>query len=306
MPNSKPYRILLYYKYVHIEDPRQYAEDHLRFCKELGLRGRILIAEEGINGTVSGTTEQTDIYMRAMHGDPRFQDMVFKVDEADGHAFKRLSVKPKRELVTLRLEEDVDPNKLSGKRLSPKEFYEHLQRDDVVVIDARNDYEYDIGHFRGAIKPEVRTFREYPEWARKNLSQYKDKKVIMYCTGGIRCEKLSGFFLREGFKDVSQLDGGIVTYGKDPEVKGRLFDGKCYVFDERISVPINQVEHKVVGKCYYCGKPEERYVNCANPECHFHHICCHECEEKYKRSCSEKCRNHPLNRYELEKETIHA
>src|SRR5690606_24974437 len=111
-----------------------------------------------------------------------------------------------------------------------KEFYEHLQRDDVVVIDARNDYEYDIGHFRGAIKPEVRTFREYPEWARKNLSQYKDKKVIMYCTGGIRCEKLSGFFLREGFKDVSQLDGGIVTYGKDPEVKGRLFDGKCYVF----------------------------------------------------------------------------
>lgn len=301
MQDRKPYRVLLYYKYVHIADHEQFAAEHLQFCKELGLKGRILVAEEGINGTVSGTVEQTDDYMEAVHADPRFSDMVFKIDEAEGHVFKRLSVKPKKELVTFRLKENIDPNELGGKRLSPKEFYEHLQRDDVVVIDGRNDYEYDIGHFRGAIKPKVRTFREFPEWVRNNLSEYKDKKVIMYCTGGIRCEKLSGFFLKEGFKDVAQLDGGIVTYGKDPEVKGQLFDGKCYVFDERISVRINQVENKVVGKCYYCGKPEDRYVNCANPECHFHHICCEACEEKYKRSCSDECRNHPLNRYELER-----
>lgn len=298
------YRILLYYKYVHIEDHEQFAAQHLQFCKELGLMGRIIVAEEGINGTVSGTIEQTDTYMKAMHADERFQDMVFKIDEADGHAFKRISVKPKRELVNFRLEKDIDPNKLSGKRLSPQEFYEHLQREDVIVVDARNDYEYDIGHFRGAIRPNVRTFREFPEWVRNNLSQYKDKKVIMYCTGGIRCEKLSGFFLREGFQDVAQLDGGIVTYGKDPVVQGELFDGKCYVFDERISVPINQKENKIVGKCYHCGKPEDRYVNCANPECHLQHICCRECEEAHKRSCSEECRNHPLNRYELEKEAV--
>lgn len=301
MQDRKPYRILLYYKYVHIDDHEQFAADHLQLCKQLGLKGRILVAEEGINGTVSGTIEQTNAYMDAMHADPRFADMMFKVDEAEGHAFKRISVKPRRELVTFRLENDVNPNELSGKRLSPKEFYEQLQRDDVIVIDGRNDYEYDLGHFRGAIKPNVRTFREFPEWVRNNLGEYKDKKVIMYCTGGIRCEKLSGFFLQEGFQDVAQLDGGIVTYGKDPEVKGRLFDGKCYVFDERISVPINQVEDKIVGRCYYCSKPEDRYVNCANPECHFHHICCPECEEKYKRSCSDECRNHPLNRYEKEK-----
>lgn len=294
------YRVLLYYKYVHIEDHERYAAIHLGLCQQIGVKGRVRIASEGINGTISGTIEQTDAYMEALHADSRFSDMVFKIDETDGHAFKRLSVKPKKELVTFRLKEDIDPNELSGKRLSPRQFYEHLQRDDVIVIDGRNDYEYDLGHFRGAIKPEVRTFREFPEWVRNNLSQYKDKKIVMYCTGGIRCEKLSGFFLREGFKDVAQLDGGIVTYGKDPEVKGRLFDGKCYVFDERISVPVNQVEETIVGRCYYCGRPEERYVNCANPECHFHHICCLDCEKANKRSCSDECRKHPLNRYDQE------
>ncbi|GIM45802.1 UPF0176 protein YbfQ [Collibacillus ludicampi] len=288
----KPYRILLYYKYVHIENPAEFAEEHLKFCQDLGLKGRILIAEEGINGTVSGTIEQTQTYMDTMHQDPRFADMWFKIDEADGHAFKKMKVKVKKEIVRLDLEEDIDPNQLSGKRLSPKEFYEALQRDDVIVIDGRNDYEYDIGHFRNAIRPEVKAFREFPEWIRKNLSQYKDKKILTYCTGGIRCEKLSGFLLREGFKDVSQLEGGIVTYGKDPEVRGKLFDGKCYVFDERISVPINQEENVIVGKCYHCGKPEDRYINCAYDMCHKQHICCPECEEKFKGYCSVECEEH--------------
>lgn len=300
------YRVLLYYKYVPIEEPEHFVQQHLHFCKEIGLKGRIIVAREGINGTVSGTVAQTDTYMKAMHADERFKDMVFKIDEAEGHAFKKIKVKLKRELVNFQLEKDVDPNKLSGKRLSPKAFYEHLQRDDVIVIDGRNDYEYDIGHFRGAIRPEVRTFREFPKWVRNNLSQYKDKKVIMYCTGGIRCEKLSGFFLQEGFKDVAQLDGGIVTYGKDPEVQGELFDGKCYVFDERIAVRINQKEDKIVGKCYHCGRPEDRYVNCANPECHLQHICCMTCEVMHKRSCSDACRKHPLNRYEMEKEVVNT
>lgn len=306
MKNYKPYRILLYYKYVHIANPEQFTAEHLQFCRDLGLKGRILIAAEGINGTVSGTTAQTDAYMQAMHADDRFADTVFKSDEANGHAFKRISVRLKKELVNFQLDRDIDPNEISGKRLSPKEFYEHLQRDDVVVIDGRNDYEYEIGHFKGAIKPEVRTFREFPDWVRQNLTAYKDKKVIMYCTGGIRCEKLSGFFLQEGFSDVSQLDGGIVTYGQDPEVQGQLFDGKCYVFDERISVPINQKEVNIVGKCYHCGKPEDRYVNCANPECHLQHICCPECEVIHKRSCSDACKEQPLNRYEKEKITAKA
>ncbi len=295
---QKPYRVLLYYKYVQLDDYEEYAAEHLKFCKELGLKGRIIVAPEGLNGTVSGTIEQTDAYMEFVRKDPRFADIWFKIDEADGHAFKKMFVRAKKELVTWRLEDDFSPTELTGKYLTPKEFYEMLQRDDVVVIDGRNDYEYELGHFRGAIKPGVRSSREFPQWIRENLGQFKDKKVLTYCTGGIRCEKLTGILLKEGFKDVYQLHGGIVTYGKDPEVKGRLWDGKCYVFDERISVKINHTEEDtVIGRCYYCGKPEDRYVNCANPFCNKQHFCCPECEVKYKRSCSDECREHPRNRY---------
>ncbi|MGC4377082.1 rhodanese-related sulfurtransferase [Fictibacillus sp. Mic-4] len=301
MKKEMPYRILLYYKYVPIDDPENFAKEHLKYCKELGVLGRILVSEEGLNGTISGTVEQTNKYMEDLRKDPRFSDIEFKIDESEKHAFKKIFVRPKKEIVTWRLEEDVKPYELTGKRLSPKEFYEALQDEDTVVVDVRNDYEYEIGHFRGALRPDVKASREFPEWVRKNLDQYKDKKIITYCTGGVRCEKFTGFLLKEGFKDVGQLHGGIVSYGKDPEVKGQLWEGKCYVFDERISVPINQVEDVVIAKCYYCGKPEDRYVNCANPECNRQHVCCVECEEKYKRSCSDECREHPRNRYELEK-----
>ncbi|HZG71668.1 MAG TPA: rhodanese-related sulfurtransferase, partial [Chondromyces sp.] len=144
----KPYRVLLYYMYVPIDNPEEFAAEHLTFCKELGLKGRILVAEEGINGTVSGTVEQTEQYMKAMKEDPRFAEMVFKVDEADDHAFKKMHVRPRKELVTLRLEDDVNPRELTGKYLSPKEFFEAMQDEDTIVVDARNDYEYELGHFR--------------------------------------------------------------------------------------------------------------------------------------------------------------
>lgn len=295
MENS--YRVLLYYKYVQIENPEQFAKDHLEFCKELGLMGRILVAAEGINGTVSGTVEQTDKYMETMKADPRFADMVYKIDDSDSHAFKKMRVRHRKELVTLRLEDDVDPNSLTGNYLSPEDFYAAMADSETVVIDARNDYEYDLGHFRGAIKPEITNFRELPEWIRENREMFEGKKILTYCTGGIRCEKFSGWMLKEGFEDVSQLHGGIVTYGKDPEVQGKLWDGQCYVFDERISVPVNQHEHVVVGKDYYTGEPCERYVNCANPECNKKILSSEENEHKYMRACSHECRVHPRNRY---------
>jgi UPF0176 protein len=288
--NTIPYRVLLYYKYVTIEDYEEFAKEHLAFCKGLNLKGRILVAKEGINGTVSGTVEQTEAYMSMMHAHPLFKDMVFKIDDSEGHAFKKMFVRPRPELVTFRLEDDVDPNELTGKRLKPKEFYEALQHEDVIVLDGRNDYEYDVGHFRNALRPPVESFREFPEWIRNNLAEFKDKKVITYCTGGIRCEKLSGFLLREGFQDVSQLDGGIATYSKDPEVKGKLFDGKMYVFDERITVRVNQTEEEtVVGKCLHCGTPSEKYINCTYDFCHNHHIVCNTCEESEGGYCSDAC-----------------
>jgi UPF0176 protein len=294
-----PYRILLYYKFVKIADHEALAREHLSYCKKLGVKGRILVAPEGINGTLSGTVEQTDAYMSMMRQIPLFHDLEVKIDESDSHAFHKIFVRPKKELVTFRLEEDVDPNELTGKHLKPKEFYEKLQQGDVIVLDGRNYYEYDIGHFRGAIRPEVESSRDFPDWIRQNLSEFKDRPILTYCTGGIRCEKLSGFLLKEGFTDVSQLDGGIVTYGKDPEVKGRLFDGKCYVFDERISVPINSTDEDIiVGRCLHCGKEEDRYINCANDDCHKKHVCCVECEEEHNSFCSLECEEKTMSSLE--------
>ncbi|MUV38451.1 UPF0176 protein [Lentibacillus sp. JNUCC-1] len=297
MEEKKDYQVLLYYHYTTIEDPETFAAEHLEFCKELELKGRILVAQEGINGTVSGTIEQTNAYMAAMEQDPAFDGIVFKVDPHDGHAFKKMHCRARSELVTLRLEDDHDPREITGEHLDPKAFYEAMKDENTVILDTRNDYEYDLGHFRGAIRPDIETFRDLPEWVEENRDLIEGKRVLTYCTGGIRCEKFTGWMIKAGFEDVAQLNGGIVTYGKDPEVQGELWDGKCYVFDERISVPINQKEHVVVGKDYFDGQPCERYVNCANPDCNKQILSSEENEHKYMRGCTHECRVSPRNMY---------
>lgn len=295
--SNKDYRVLLFYKYVQIDNPEEFVEKHQEFCDEHQLRGRILVAEEGINGTLSGTVEQTEAYMDMMHNDDRFSDLFFKIDEAEEHAFKKMHVRHRPELVTLRLEDNHNPNQVGGKHLKPAEWREAMQDEDVIILDTRNDYEYELGHFRGAINPDIKNFRDLPEWVQENLGDKKDKKILTYCTGGIRCEKFTGWMINQGFQDVNQLDGGIVTYGKDEETKGELWDGKCYVFDERISVPINQKEHVVVGKDHFTGEPCERYVNCGNPDCNKQIITSEENEHKYLRGCCHECRVSPRNRY---------
>ena len=291
------YRVLLYYNYTKIENPEQFAKEHLALCKSLGLKGRILVAEEGINGTASGTIEATQQYMDWMHNDERFKDTWFKIDESEGHAFRKMFVRPRKELVALNLEEDVDPLRLTGEYLDPKAFKEALLDEDTIVLDARNDYEYDLGHFRGAIRPDIRNFRELPEWIRENKEKFMDKKVVTYCTGGIRCEKFSGWLLREGVENVAQLHGGIATYGKDPEVKGEMWDGKMYVFDDRISVEINQVDKQIIGKDWFDGTPCERYINCGNPSCNRQIITSEENEAKHLGGCCYECAASETNRY---------
>ncbi|MBC1292734.1 rhodanese-related sulfurtransferase [Listeria booriae] len=291
------YQVLLYYKYTTIDNPEQFATEHLAMCKEIGLKGRILVAEEGINGTVSGTVEETEKYIEAMHADPRFADMVFKIDAADKHAFQKMHVRPRTEIVSLSLENDVNPLEVTGNYMEPEEFREALKDENTVILDARNDYEFDLGHFRGAIRPDITAFRDLPNWVEENRDMFEDKKIVTYCTGGIRCEKFSGWLKTAGFDDVSQLHGGIATYGKDETVKGDLWDGMMYVFDERIAVPINRVDHTIVGKDYFDGTPCERYINCANPYCNKQILASEENEEKYLRSCSHECRVHPANLY---------
>ncbi|WP_052255597.1 rhodanese-related sulfurtransferase [Salinicoccus sp. YB14-2] len=296
------YRVLLYYYYTDIVDPDGLSKEHLRICKDMNLKGRILIANEGINGTVSGTVEDTDKYRQYMENHPLFKGMTFKVDEADGHAFKKMHVRPRPELVNLSLEDDINPHEITGEYLSPAEFYEEMQNEDTVVLDVRNTYEYDVGHFRGAIRPEVDTFRDTPEWVRENRELFEGKKVLTYCTGGIRCEKFSGWLKREGFDDVGQLHGGIASYSKDPVAKGQLWDGMMYVFDERLTVPVNQVEHNVVGKDHYDGTPCERYINCANPECNAQIIASEDNEAYHLGGCSLECAEHSRNRYIVKNE----
>lgn len=299
MSSIKPYRVLLYYKFVPIHGYALFAQHHLHLCWTLGLKGRILISPEGINGTISGTVEETDHYMATIKKDERFSDLWFKIDETDDHVFDKLFVRVREELVTFKVGDKGSPLQQTGKYLSPEEWHETMQRDDVLIIDGRTDYEYDLGHFKNAIRPPVRSFRDFPQWIRENLSTYKEKTILTYCTGGVRCEKLTAFMLTEGFSNVAQLHGGIVSYGKDEQVQGKLWEGQCYVFDKRISVPINHGEgQNVISRCLHCGAICDRYINCANIVCHKQHFQCEECEKKTRRSCSSACETATRHEYQ--------
>ncbi|WP_024563304.1 rhodanese-related sulfurtransferase [Candidatus Phytoplasma tritici] len=295
--SNSPYLVILYYQYAPIKDPQTFRDQHFKYCESLGLLGRIIISQEGINGTLSGLKEQIYKYMDQLKQDARFCNTIFKIETVEAHVFPRLSIKVKPELVNLSLEENVDLTKDKGFYLAPPEFLKALQEKDILILDARNDYEYDLGHFRNAVNPNIRHFRDLPNWVKQNAHLLKDKKIVTYCTGGVRCEKFSTFLKKEGFNDVYQLEGGIISYGKNPETQGALWDGKMYVFDQRIAVPVNQKEHIIVGKDYFDGTPCERYINCSNPQCN-KQILCHEYNEhKYLGACSDKCSTHPQNRY---------
>ncbi len=286
-------QVLLYYLYTKIEDAESYYQQHRELCESLELKGRVLIAKEGINGTLAGSPLACQSYMDYLKNDPITEGIEFKIDEWEEEElpFPKLSVKLREEVVTLRLgEEDLNPGEVTGAHLSPKEFREMMDDPDAVVLDARNDYEWKLGRFKGAILPEVKNFRDLPQWVRDNREILEGKKIMTYCTGGIRCEKFSGFLLNEGFEDVYQLHGGIVTYGKDDEVKGDQYEGTCYVFDERIQVPVNRTEGaSVITHCIRCEKSTTRYINCAYILCNEQHFCCEECEEETKSFCAPEC-----------------
>lgn len=284
------YHALLYYAFVPIEDPEVFADEHRSLCKSLGLKGRILVSVEGINGTVSGPIDACNAYSEALQADPRFAGMAIKKDEVPGHVFQKLFVRVKKELVTFRADLPSDPTAVTGQHLSPAEWKERIERGDAIILDGRTDYEFDIGHFRGAIRPDVDSFREFPTWIREHLGDKRNVPILTYCTGGIRCEKLTSFMIADGFTDVYQLDGGIVTYGKDEQIKGALWDGLCYVFDERIAVEINHTEdRRVVGRCIHCHAPTEWYINCANKLCNKQQLICEACETQFEHTCSVEC-----------------
>ncbi|HEY8399877.1 MAG TPA: rhodanese-related sulfurtransferase [Cytophagaceae bacterium] len=292
MEQENKYSILLYYCYTHIEDPEKFREEHHLFCLNLGLLGRIIIAKEGLNGTVSGLKENCQIYMDTIKADPRFASIDFKVEESPKHGFQKLHVRVKPEIVHSGLTY-IDPTKKTGKHLEPKEFKKLKDQEDVVVLDVRSNYEHKLGRFKNAITLDIENFRDFPKKI-KELEKFKDKKILTYCTGGIKCEKASAFLLEQGFKDVYQLHGGIIKYAM--EADGEDFEGKCYVFDNRVAVDVNKVNPKVISHCYCCGVESDRMVNCANPVCNLHVPICENCGWEMEGACSEECKNHPEKR----------
>ena len=241
---------------------------------------------------MGGTPDQVQAYKDHLRGIEGFEDIDFKSDSSDYIPFAKLICKTRDEIVSLH-KEDVDPSR-GGKYLEPQEWRQVLEsREDYVLIDVRNDYESKIGHFEGAITPEVENFYDFPEWL-ENLQVDKDKKVLMYCTGGIRCEKFSVLMKEKGWKDVNQLHGGILRYGK--EEGGKHFKGKCFVFDDRLVVPVNEEDMEPISRCEITGKPADTYINCANMECNKLFVCSEEGARLMDGCCCEECRKSEYKR----------
>lgn len=295
-PMRPDYTIALYYKYVHIKDPQALATSQRLLCERLGLTGRIIIAEEGINGTCEGLNDAVKEYCNELKKDPRFADVHFKLSEGTGAAFGRLSIKVRSEIVSTHLGEDnVDPRKETGTYLRPdelKKWYENGE--DFVVVDMRNDFEFASGHFENSVPSGMKYFRDLAK-VPENISTLKVKKVLTVCTGGVRCEKASAYLLKKGFKDVYQLDGGIVSYME--KYPNQEFKGSLYVFDNRMVMDFDKKaleigekpQHEIVGRCVVCATPSERYVNCENDDCHIHYILCATCGANGS-FCTEECK----------------
>lgn len=278
--------ILLFYKYTDIANPEAIRSWQRELCSELGLTGRVILAEEGINATLGGTDENCKKYIEIMDKHPLFGNIDWKLADGDATAFPKLKISVKEEIVRL----GVDPKKVTvkdtGIHLSPEEVHELLNTNkDLIVLDTRNDYEFQVGRFTNAIIPPINTFREFPEYIDKNLDSFKDKEVLMYCTGGVRCERATAYLNVQGVaKKVYQINGGIQRYiEKYPDGH---FRGSNYVFDNRVTVRIN---NDILGSCTLCTKPWDQYINCVNVLCNKHVLVCPPCKEQYNTTCGSVC-----------------
>lgn len=297
------YQVLLFYKYVEIENPKEELQRQKDLCAQLNLKCRTIIASEGINGTLEGLTEDTEKYIEEMSKDPRFADIDWKRSEGteDGTAFSKIRVKVRSEIVTLDLGETEDVGPL--KKIDPEtpatapyitavELHELLNSDEeFYIIDMRNDYEHKVGYFENSILPAMKNFRDLPQLLH-SLETFKNKQVVTVCTGGIRCEKASGFLLKHGFTNVRQLYGGIVTYME--KYPNQDFKGKLYVFDKRTLMGFNvdSEEHEVVGVCARCEGKTDNYIDCNYIHCngHRHVLLCKDCyDDKGNAFCSDDC-----------------
>jgi UPF0176 protein len=272
---AESYPVILFYKYVKIADPEALVASHRAICAENGLKGRILIAHEGINGTLAGPSAGVDAYVAALKADERFADIEIKVTPGDENTFPKLAIKVRPEIVTLKAGIPLEPD--LHNHLSPADWKKAITEDpDVVLVDVRNSYESAVGKFENAIECDIEYFRELPAYVEK-LADLKEKKVLMYCTGGIRCEKASSLFRAKGFKNVFQLHGGIAAYQK--EFGNEHWQGECFVFDQRMTVKVEEALVPI-GQCAHTGRTASRFVNCLHDPCHRLFILAEETEQE--------------------------
>ncbi|WP_291855793.1 rhodanese-related sulfurtransferase [Marinilabilia sp.] len=282
-------RTLSFYRYVNVENPQEFRDQLYLAWDQLQCYGRVYVAPEGINAQMSVPEHQIDAFLKHLESVPELSEMSLKwAVEDDGKSFLKLVIKVRSKIVADGLTETEFDVTNVGQRLSPLEFHELAKKEEVIVVDMRNRYESEIGRFQNAICPDVRTFREEVETVVKQLQDKKDRKVLLYCTGGVRCEKASAWLRHHGFSDVNQLHGGVIAYSHEIKQAGLAsqFIGKNFVFDERLG---ERITNDIISHCHQCGKSCDTHVNCAYDPCHKLVIQCDVCAEKYSGCCCEEC-----------------
>ena len=280
-----------FYQYFFIEDPQQFRDNMYKALAVLNVFGRIYIAHEGINAQVSFPQSNLEGFKNYLYsiGPLKGLRLNIAVDD-DGKSFWVLKVKVRNKIVADGIEDPLFDMRNKGKYVNAEEFNRLTLDEKTIVVDMRNHYEYEVGHFANAIEVPSDTFREQLPMAAQMLAHKKDSNIIMYCTGGIRCEKASAYMLHHGFKNVFHLEGGIIHYSNSAREKNlpNKFKGKNFVFDNRMG---ERISNEIIAQCHQCGKPADTHVNCLNEACHLLFIQCEACKEKYSGCCSTECMN---------------
>lgn len=300
--DTTPRTTISFYNYTPITDPHRFRNDLYRAFADLGVLGRVYVAEEGINAQITVPTANFEAFRTYLYSLPGFDGLRLNIAvDNSNKSFFVLDVKVRRKIVADGIEDPTFSMENKGRYVNAREFNQLAAQPDTIIVDMRNHYEYEVGHFQNAIEVPSETFREQLPMAVEMLQHAKDKNIIMYCTGGIRCEKASAYMKHMGFKQVFHLEGGIINYARQVKEQGleNKFIGKNFVFDERLG---ERITEDIIAHCHQCGAPCDTHVNCANDACHLLFIQCDSCREKMEGCCSKECQEFIHLPLEVQKE----
>jgi UPF0176 protein len=289
--DAEPRSTISFYKYAHIGNPQVFRDHFYILLDGIKVLGRIYVSYEGVNAQISVPTANVTLLREKLNEITFLENCrLNQAIEDDGKSFFKLAIKVREKIVADGLNDKTFDVTNRGKHLSAAEFNAVADNTNTIIVDMRNHYESEVGHFKNAITPDVDTFREELPFVEQLLENEKDKNLLLYCTGGIRCEKASAYFKHKGFENVYQLDGGIIEYARQVNEQGleNKFIGKNFVFDERLG---ERISNEVIAKCHQCGTLNDDHTNCANEACHILFIQCPNCKERHECCCSDKCQD---------------